>query len=269
MGRMPVQANELPRKRERLTAGERREGRAMPGGLVQHPGRIALGAGLVMALLIASSVVATFVYLAAEDDRVRAYARLVMVDSEDNLPTFFNFVLLAGLLFLLASRTLEAFASADRWRGYWLGLALIFLVLAFDESGQLHENLVGVGSFSGASSYFYFGWVIPAGIVVLAVGLCYLRFVLALPRPEGALTIIGGSLYLAGAIGTEMVGGDRAWQRSLGDPTSLLVAMEDATYLLIATLEETLEMAGLIVFGYALLRLRAGSDGTIRIRSSV
>lgn len=246
-------------------AGERSEGRASAGGLVLHPGRIAVGTGLVMALLIASSVAATFVYLAAEDDRIRAYARLLMVDSEDNLPTFFNFSLLAGVLFLLAGRTLEAFAAADRWRGYWLGLALIFLVLAFDESSQLHENLVGVGALSWISSYLYFGWVIPAAIVVLAVGACYLRFVLALPRREAVLTILGGGLYLAGAVGAEMVGGDRAWQRSLGDPASLMVAMDDAGYLLIATLEETLEMAGLIVFGYALLRLRAGSDGTIRI----
>ena len=74
----------------------------------------------------------------------------------------------------------------------------------------------------------------------LAVGLAYARFVFALPRTIMVLTILGGALYVSGALGTELIGGDYASR----------FGMETRAYLLIASVEETLEMLGLIVFGY-------------------
>jgi hypothetical protein len=223
------------------------------------PRRVASVAALALAAVLALNLVALLVYVRTESDLVRGFARLAIVDFENNVPTFFNFTLFVGVLFLLAHVTLRAFAAGDRWRPYWLGLVLIFLLLAYDEAGQLHESLTKLmGWFMVASGYLYFSWVIPAAVLVLAVGLAYLRFVLAMPRPEGVLTVLGGGLYLAGAIGTEIVGSNQAWQRGMHDPT----------YLLIATAEEALEMLGLIVFGYALLRLLSDRDGTIRLRPS-
>jgi hypothetical protein len=233
--------------------------RGAPAPLELHLRGVVLAAGIGLAAVLTLNLLALYVYFRSENDLVRAFARLAIVDSENNLPTFFNFTLLVGVLFLLTFLTLRALAAGDRWRGYWLGLVLLFLVLAYDEAGQLHEELIKLmGWFMIASGYLYFSWVIPAGIFVLAVGLAYLRFVLALPRLEGSLSILGGGLYLVGAIGTEMVGGNHAWQHG----------MEVPAYMLIATVEEAFEMLGLIFFGYALLRLVSDRDGMIRLRSS-
>jgi hypothetical protein len=243
-------------------AGEREmvgDARRPAGRLELTPRRIVRTAAVGLLAVLALNLLALFVYFRTESELVRAFARLAIVDFENNLPTFFNFALLVGVLFLLALVALRAFAAGDRWRPYWVGLVLIFLLLTYDEAGQLHEKLMQLmGWFMVASGYLYFSWVIPAGIVVFAVGLAYLRFVLALPRPEGLLTILGGSLYLGGALGAEMVGSNQAWQHGMQDPA----------YMLIATAEEALEMLGLIVFGYALLRLLSDQDGTIRVRPS-
>ena len=67
--------------------------------------------------------------------------------------------------------------------------------------------------------------------------------------------MIAGSLYLGGAIGIEMLGGRQAELHSF----------ENLTYQLFAHLEESLEMAGVILFIHALLRYLAEQYPEIRL----
>jgi hypothetical protein len=90
----------------------------------------------------------------------------------------------------------------------------------------------------------YFAWVIPYALAVLVIGVLYLRFVWSLAARTRALFICAGSVYLAGALGFESVGG---WYFSLHGE------IEDLTYSLLVAAEEFLEMSGIILFIYALL----------------
>jgi len=77
----------------------------------------------------------------------------------------------------------------------------------------------------------------------VVTGLAYLKFLLHLPRKTRDLFLLAGSIYVGGALGMEMVCGyyaDAVGQRNL-------------IYGLMASVEEILEMVGVIVFIYALL----------------
>ena len=93
-----------------------------------------------------------------------------------------------------------------------------------------------------------------AGVLIL--GLLFLKFLLRLP-PLTRWSFLGaGAVYLGGAIGIEMIGGRYA--ESHGD--------ENLTYQLLTHLEESMEMAGMIVFIHALLRYLAEQCPKVEFR---
>ncbi len=184
------------------------------------------------------------------------------VNYENNVPTFFSALLLMSCAAALAvvARLPD---NAPRERRYWGWLSLIFVFLAFDEDAAIHELWIEpIQYFLPVSGPLHFAWVIPYGVGLLAVGILYLRFVLALSEPTRMLTIASGSLYLGGAFVLEMVGG---WY--LSEVTGYV----DFPYSMIVGVEEFLEMCGAILFLYTLLDLlerRLGSEPVaVRIRS--
>jgi hypothetical protein len=183
-------------------------------------------------------------------------ARLFLMDRERNVPTFLSFALIVFNAVMLAVLALGARSTRSRWRWHWAGLALLFLAMAFDEAAVLHEKLNGVfGSVAPHLPALRHAWVIPASAFVAALGLVMLPFVRAISPAERRLVILAGCLYVGGAIGVEMAGAALARAQGL---TGL-------GYLLASTLEETLEMAGMALFGYALLRLLAEPDGSVAL----
>ena len=254
MARHPGIASALDNDRG---AGRTPSAQAAPVRFEVHPGRVFQAGCLALLLLVALNFAGLAVRLRTDGPFLLRISRLVVLDNEANIPTLFNYALLVGVLFLLVTLTLRANAAADPWRHHWLGLSLIFLFLSYDEAAQMHEELTAVAAgFVDRVGIFYWTWVVPGALFVLVVAAAFLRFVLALRRPEAWLVVLGGLLYVGGAIGVEMIGGDYASRHGMLSPT----------YLLIATVEETLEMLGLLVFGYALLGLLADPDGTIRLR---
>ena len=130
--------------------------------------------------------------------------------------------------------------------------------MATDEGWSLHERLIGpvrglLGH--GDLGIFYFAWIIPAMAGVVLLGLLFLGFLSRLPSSTRWSFIIAGSLYLGGAIGVEMLGGRQAE----------IHGFENLTYQLFAHLEESLEMAGIILFIHALLRYLAEQYPEIRV----
>src|SRR5688572_29327126 len=118
--------------------------------------------------------------------------------------------------------------------------------MAFDEAFQVHERLnIPVGKLLGDGSFgvFYFAWVIPGMALVFGLGLYFLRFLWHLPAATGLRFLLAAISYIGGAIGVELIGSRHAE----------LHGYENWIYSMIATLEESLEMAGLIVFIWALL----------------
>jgi len=108
----------------------------------------------------------------------------------------------------------------------------------------------------GDLGIFYFAWVIPGIALVLVLGLFFLRFLLSLPATTRRRFLIAATLYLGGALGVELIGGQYAE----------LHGFESFTYSMIATVEESLEMAGLILFIRALLKYCAESYKEVGFR---
>jgi len=173
---------------------------------------------------------------------------LLSLSDEGNLPTWTSSLLLlacAAVLGLIAS-------AAPDHRRRWALLGLLFGYLSIDESIGLHEELNSLVDLGGP---FYFGWILPAAAIVVALGIAYLPFVRALPPPTRRRVVLAGCLYLGGALVMEIPLG--LWTEAHGDG--------DLGYALIDFVEESLEMSGAAVFLVALLRHAAAHSPVLRI----
>lgn len=218
-----------------------------------EPRRAALALFTVALALLAAHFAVMFSRFVLDHGQLLGLVDAFNVNVENNIPTFFSaFLLFACAVTLAVVARMPGAPAGDR--RYWNGLGLIFLFLALDEDASIHELFINpLKYFLPDEGVLHFGWIVPYAILALAVGLAYLRFVLRLPAPTRAFTIAAGCIYLAGALGFEMVGG---WY------ISEVSGWQDFTYMTIVAGEEFLEMCGAILFLYTLLdRLQRGLDG--------
>lgn len=185
------------------------------------------------------------------------FVRLFSFDEELNIPTWYSSSALLLASALLAIIAIAKRQARDRFRRYWLGLALIFLYLSLDEAASIHEMAIApLHEALNTGGVLYYAWVIPGAVFTLGVLLAYLRFLTRLPRSITALFLVGGALFVTGALGMELVGG---WYDELHGRDNL-------TYGLITMCEELLEMLGIIVFIYGLLLYISAHVQPIEIR---
>jgi len=200
---------------------------------------------IILVCLILANLGVMAARLVFDQETIDRIVPLFDFDDEGNFPTLFSTLLLlacAGLMLLIG---LSRRAQGARDGGYWLFLAAIFAYLGIDETVKLHERLIVlIRDALGTSGVLFFAWVIPYGLAALVLGLIYLRFVWRLPTRVRTLVLLAGGLYVAGALGMEMIGGAYFDMRN---------GEKDVVFALMTTLEETLEMVGLTVFIYAML----------------
>lgn len=180
-----------------------------------------------------------------------------LVDHEGNIPSWYSSATL-----LLCSILLMVIASAkkvegDRYTLRWQFLSIIFVYLSLDEAFVIHEMAVKpLRSALNAGGLLFYTWVVPGAAFVLIFGLFYLKFLAALPKVTRRLFLAAGTLFVGGALGVEALGG--AYVDLHGD--------DNLAYAMIIIVEEFLEMAGVVVFIYALLSYMNSYVGDIRIR---
>jgi len=209
-----------------------------------RPARVTLILSVITVALIMLSTAGQIIKYEMGHNYLFGFVHKFYLDRENNIPTYFSTMLL-----LLCSCLLAVIASAkkhnsDRFVFQWKLLAVIFLLLSVDEAASMHEILnVPLRKGLHAGSIFHFSWVIIGIPLVFVVVLSYLKFVLNLPLKTRILFIVAALLYLVGALGMELVGGHY----------SDLHGREDLTYSMLTTIEETLELAGLVLFIHALM----------------
>jgi len=126
----------------------------------------------------------------------------------------------------------------------WLWLAAIFVFLSLDEMLSIREHLIEpVRDIFETSGLLFYAWVIPYGIALVLFIMAYSTFLLELPKNIMVLFLVSGTIFVSGAIGFELLGGNK---KSLPGDNSLL-------YSVFYTCEEFLEMLGIAVFIYTLL----------------
>lgn len=196
-----------------------------------------------VAFLLIANIAVNLVKLATDTDGF-GIVPLFDLKAEQNIPTFFSGCLLilnAGL-FAVVWKMLR---HSSRRENVWLLFSALFLFLAFDELFQVHEKLVEpIRSTVDTSGLLYFAWVLAygAGLLLLAAifGSRWWRLEPGLRWWLAASAVV----YVTGAVGFEMIGG-AIYEASNGQGGAL--------YALAYTVEETLEMVGLVMLTYTLL----------------
>ncbi|MGE5768395.1 MAG: hypothetical protein ACM35H_14495, partial [Bacteroidota bacterium] len=241
------------------------EARRMAAAVASPPETLIIPVGRIMALLatavtlvIALSLVQDLlIFLAPELGFTDRVWRLDL-DTEVSLPTWLS----SGLM-LICALALLALGMQARREGLrkalpWLLLSAAFFFVSLDESISLHEFMSAViGAQVDKGGLFYFVWTVPA-LIACVIGLaCFLPFILGFKGLDRALLLGSAVVFLSGAIGLEMIGGSVAE----------VAGIDNLRYRLLATAEESLEFAGLLLFLLFLLRrLRALKGGlTLRV----
>lgn len=215
-------------------------------------GRLAL----LAALIVATNMGMQAYRLIAHQEHVTGLA-MISLDGEHNLPALFS----TGLL-LCASALLALIAVLEGKRrapdvSKWTILAAGFLLMAMDEALSFHEkaieplrNLLGEQQLG----IFFFAWVIPGIVLVAALGLFFLPFMFRIPRKTAIAFAISAAIYLGGALGVELIEG--WWREGHGH--------RNLTYHALVSLEEGMEMMGVIGFIHALLAYIGARYGEVR-----
>lgn len=210
----------------------------------------------VVTFLLIANLAVIFLRFVMGFEHLRGFIQGFNFDTEANFPSLYSALAIFScsmLLWLIGGLPEE---KSQKRSFYWRFLAIVFVFLALDEFGSLHEYMIEplrgmMNQSSLDSEYFYFAWFIPYIILLLLIGLLLWRFLFTLPKTTRWLFIAGGAVFVSGAVGMEMVGGkywaEQGWAIDGGDPI-------DMKYALIVTVEELLEMVGIVIFIYALMQ---------------
>ena len=174
--------------------------------------------------------------------------KVFSAEYEHNVPAVYSAVLALWCTVLLVRISMSPQGQTARKR--WVFLAIICGFLALDELLALHEYLPSIsgGIYSWADKTVWdhvtdVAWLTPYAAALVAC-VFFGSFVLKWPPRTRNLTILAASIFLSGAIILETAG--FALHRVGLEHADLLVE-------LLGSMEEGLEMAGIIVFGYALM----------------
>jgi hypothetical protein len=218
--------------------------------------QVATAFAVVVAVLLALHVIVNSLRFTLGNEKLFGLVYMFSLGADGNIPTFYSsFALLCAGGLLLFIGYLVHKLQRTHWI-YWLGLGGVFCFLAVDEMLELHERLIEpVRNVTGASGLLYYAWVIPYAVALLALGLLYLRFLLGLPRRTAVLFVASGAVFVTGAVGFEMLGG--LFFQTFGSNTPGYVALQ--------TLEEGMEMIGVVMFIYALVDYMERELGGLQI----
>ncbi len=217
-----------------------------------EPKQVAVAFLMVVATLtVINSILLSFTFY-LDDTELFGLVDFFDVAHEGNIPTLYSAVAIFFCSGLLALITRAQWRKSGGKRAYWLGLAILFLFLGFDEGTAIHEEIgTFLEDYMDARGALYFLWVVPYGLATVVIGLAYLKFVWALPTRTRLHFIMAGVIFLTGVLGIEMLGAREAD----------IYGYDTVIYSFLYSLEEMLEMLGVVVFIYALLSYLAQLQG--------
>jgi hypothetical protein len=101
------------------------------------------------------------------------------------------------------------------------------------------------------------GTVLLAMVILPLIVVFFGQLLLALPRQIALVMILSAAIFLAGAVGMEVV--NIGYARVQGTKATLM-------YQMLALIQEALEMMGIALFNYALLELLLGQTRQVLLR---
>lgn len=213
---------------------------------------------LALAALVSANVLVHTVFLVAGYDYQLGLRPFFDLNGERNAPAFYSGVLILANACVLALVSLRMRGVGETaWTG-WALLALVFLTLSVDEVFSFHEKLGPLvdAVLDSPGGLLYFSWVLPGSAFALLVLMLSGSFLRSLDGVTLRLVIGAGAIYVVGAVGFEMLGGWR-WHIIGQDRNDLI-------YMLLYLCEETLELAGMSLMLFALMRRAELMFGPLR-----
>lgn len=166
--------------------------------------------------------------------------------SRGNLPTWFSSVAYLAGSVLLGMITLHHWPANRTNALPWGLLAVMFLALSANEMFAVEHNTLLGYAVRLVRSVTGLGYTTSQVVIAVLAGVMlapiYIRFLLMLPPTTRRGFVLAGIVFFGGAIGLESIG--MIIYRETGGPS--------LPYLLAANLEEFSEIAGVLIFLYAL-----------------
>lgn len=197
-------------------------------------------------LLALASLATQFLRYSGISEDAFGWITILDVDMELTLPSIYTVLLLFAITLLLGLISILKWKESDKFRWHWAALMAVFLYMAFDEGSSIHELVVMpirglVGDY--LPGFLLFNWVIVAMIIILLAAILYLKFFFALPVKTKKWAVLSAVTYVSGLVVMEMIGGQYAD----------LYGIKNLTYNILVTIEESLEMSGLVLGIYTFL----------------
>ena len=201
---------------------------------------------IAIALLVTASTIAAaalYYYRWPMNSPQIMVVRLFWLDTEANLPTLFQSLMLLAsscLLMIVGSFTR---LSGNGYATHWKFMAFVFLYLAIDESAHIHETISELMTLMHSTIFDTLGWLIVGIPGVLIFAIAYIPFLLHLPARTRWLFLLSGAVFIGSVIGLELIGQHYAMTHG----------KDNMFYGSLATAEECMEMIAIAIFIYTLL----------------
>jgi len=209
-----------------------------------NPAKIAKLLVIIIIVLTIMSLTGQFYKYLLNEGQDRYITSMFFLDSEFNIPTWYAAITILICSMLTAITYLLVKSEINPFKLHWLGLSVIFFVLASDEMLVFHEqSITPLRNLLGTSGFLYLAWIIPAGILLVIFFFTYYKFLFSLPANTRTKFIIAGIIYVTGAVVMEAIG-----SKILSDQ-----GQNNLFYAIITNIEELLEMVGIVLFIYAIL----------------
>ena len=214
-----------------------------------YPRNIVIWLSTIAILLLVAHLITIampYIFEGFEHGLVRLLFSLFFLDGEGNVPSIFStwLFLINAVLFLMVWKAAGLAGDSQK---IWLFLSSLFVFLAIDESISIHERLIDpLRQALDATGIFYYTWIIPYGIGIVLLSIFMIPVFWRMQKRIRFWFGLSAATYLFATIGLEMISG------------KYLVMMnekKDIVWIFMITLEESLEMGGLIILVYALLLL--------------
>lgn len=178
------------------------------------------------------------------------------LNEEQNIPTWYSSVILLFCGVIIYCISLEKKNPKNKYYRHWFWLSIIFFYLSLDESISIHENIKLRFLFEKEHILYDDSWVIVVSILVAIFVFTYRRFLQHLPKLTRKTFIISGCIYIFGSAGMEIVG---SFTQEFYGKASMIHAMA-------TTIEEFLEMIGIVIFINSLLSYIGSEINTISFK---
>lgn len=209
-----------------------------------NPRRVTRYLVIVVLVLASLSLLGHFALYCLPDFPMRDFfASKFALNEEQNFPTLYSSLALfccSVLFWLIARLKLQPNRNDTR---YWKGLAIVFVYLSLDELLGLHESFSKPLHKLGVDGVLHNAWVVPGVIAIFIFLMTFYKFFLTLPRFLKRSILIAICLWVGGVIFIETVGGYYKFLNGEGN----------IGYALITTVEEVMEMLGIVVLIHGLL----------------